>query len=375
MPDIADAPIAASAQLPEMGAGTIKALLAGLMLISVCSGASAQQVPLEGYFIALMECAANKKKDSDNPGNVSVEPMHAYAMIARNATPGTHYQVKVPGAPETESRWVPMTCGVYAPKSTLVIAGGGIAPGPATTSAALPPDGIEYVVAASWQPAFCASPAGRNKPECLSQTPDRFDATHFSLHGLWPDDLDDKRIFPCYCDRGAPASCGGSQARDTNIALSPTVMSELEIVMPGVQSGLHLHEWPKHGACYEDDRTGADAGADPDEYFTEALALMQQLNASPVRALFADRLGDSLSRDEIEAAFDQAFGEGAARRVTIRCNGSGADAAISELWIGLAGEVTPTADLGALILAAPPTSVSTNEQSCAGGRVLEVPET
>jgi ribonuclease T2 len=339
------------------------------LLISATQPAAAQQVRLEGYFIALTECAANRKKDSDNPGNVHLEAMHAYAMVARNATPGTHYQVRVPGAPVTESRWVSMTCGVYAPKSALVTAEGG--PGPAPGNG-LVPDSVEYVLAASWQPAFCASAAGRNKAECLSQTPDRFDATHFSLHGLWPDDLDDKKIFPCYCDRGPPVSCRGSQARDTSIALSQAVMSELQVVMPGVQSGLHLHEWPKHGACYEDDKTGADADATPDEYFTEVLALMRQLNASSVQALFAAHLGEVLSRDEIEAAFDDAFGQGAAERVIIKCSGSGANAVISELWIGLEGDITPTADLASLILAAPPAATATDDGSCAGGRVLEV---
>jgi ribonuclease T2 len=87
-------------------------------------------------------------------------------------------------------------------------------------------------------------------------------------------------------------------------------MSDLEVVMPGVQSGLHLHECPKHGSCYEDDKTGADAGATPDEYFAETLALMKQLNESAVQALFADHLGEVLSRAQIEAAFDQAFGAG-----------------------------------------------------------------
>ncbi len=61
---------------------------------TVLATAATAQPALEGYFIALSECAANKKKDSDNPGNVHLQMMHAYEMLARNATPGTHYQVK-----------------------------------------------------------------------------------------------------------------------------------------------------------------------------------------------------------------------------------------------------------------------------------------
>jgi ribonuclease T2 len=166
--------------------------------------------------------------------------------------------------------------------------------------------------------------------------------------------------------------CGGTQPRDTSITLSAAVMTELSVVMPGVQSGLHLHEWPKHGACYEDDDTGADTGADPDEYFREAMALMNDLNDSPVQALFAANLGEILTRDQIEAALDDAFGAGAAERVIIKCNGSGASAVISELWISLKGEIAPAADLANLILAAPSTATSTDDRSCDSGRVTEV---
>ena len=42
----------------------------------------------------------------------------------------------------------------------------------------------QFVLAISWQPAFCETRP--EKPECDSQTPDRFDAANFALHGLWP---------------------------------------------------------------------------------------------------------------------------------------------------------------------------------------------
>ncbi len=232
----------------------------------------------------------------------------------------------------------------------------------------LPPNSIEYLLAASWEPSFCATSSGHGKTECRTETAVRIDATHFSLHGLWPDDLDDKAIFPCYCSRGAPVSCGGNEQDDTTVAISPAVLDALRVVMPGVQSGLQLHEWPKHGSCFEADKTGPDAGANPDEYFSEAIALMAALNASPVQALFAANIGKTLTRAEIEAAFNQAFGAGASDRLTIKCNGGN----ISELWINLKGDMTPASDLSGLILAAPTTSVSTNDRSCGSGKVLAV---
>ncbi len=334
--------------------------------VALAGPSAAQPVSLDGYFIALSDCAANKKKDSDNPGDVHLERMRAYETLARNSTPGTHYQVRVPGAPVTESRWVPMTCGAYAPKESLVVVDGT----PPTPD--LAPNSIEYVLAASWEPAFCATSAGHGKQECQTQTSDRFDATHFSLHGLWPDDLDDKAIFPCYCDRGPPRGCSGNLADDARVDISPPVLAKLAVVMPGVQSNLQGHEWPKHGSCYEDDKTGDDRGADPDEYFSEAIALMDQLNASPVAALFAGNIGARLTRDQIEAAFDEAFGDGAPERLLIRCNGNATNAVISELWIGLKGDIGPESQISDLILAAPTTANSTNDKSCDGGKVLAV---
>jgi ribonuclease T2 len=228
---------------------------------------------------------------------------------------------------------------------------------------------IENVLAMTWQPGFCAT-AGQNKPECLSLTADRFDAARFSLHGLWPDDLHDKELFPCYCGRGAARSCATNLAAAPTIDLSQDVLTELSIVMPGMQSGLHLHEWSKHGSCYEDDLPGADAGATPDEYFSEAMNLLAQLNASSVLTLFAESVGEVLIREEIAAAFEESFGVGAADRLTVVCNGEGTSAKITELRINLAGEITPDSHLAELILGAPPTSVSTKRRNCESGRVF-----
>lgn len=341
------------------------------------SGAAGAQEKLDGYFIALTECEANKKKASDNPGNVRLEIMRAYEMLGRNATPGTHYLVKVPGAPVTDRRWVSMQCGDFAPEEHIIAAG--VQPPPPNGddgdnggNASLPPDSIELVLAASWQPGFCATSNGRNKIECQTQTPDRPDATQFSIHGLWPDDLDDKDIFPCYCDRGDPVRCRGSRAPDGSIDLSDDILADLRVAMPGVQSGLHLHEWTKHGTCYEDDKSNADADADPDEYYRETMALMDALNASPVKDLFVDHLGEVLTREQIETAFDEAFGAGAGERVIVRCSGSGNSVVITELWIGLKGDAGASPDLASLILAAPTTAVSSTQQSCTSGRVVEV---
>ena len=332
------------------------------------SAAMAQQVNLEGYFIALSACEANKRKDSDNPGNVRLEVMRAYKMIGRNATPGTHYQLRVPGAPETEARWVAMSCGAFAPQEALVLGGGTPPPAGGDGGMNAPaPDSVENQLVASWQPGFCATAAGRNKQECRTQTADRPDATQFSIHGLWPDDLDNKSAFPCYCNQASPIGCRRNSTDVDQLDISPGVLAQLQVAMPGTQSDLQLHEWSKHGTCYERYLTGTDAGADPDEYFADTMALLAKLNDSPVRDLFVAHVGHDLTASEIEAAFDASFGAGAGKRVVVRCDDD--TGVITELWIGLKGAITADSDLGALILAAPPTTTSTDERSCDGAVV------
>ncbi|MCT8266678.1 ribonuclease T [Afifella sp. JA880] len=345
--------------------------------------ALAQQVDLEGYFIALNACEATQKKTSDNPGGVRLEIMRAYKMLARNDTPGTHYRVEVPGAPESEARWVPMDCGVFAPETALV---GESRPSQDGTETAkdttagnetaeqaqsgFAPDSLGYVLAASWQPGFCKTEAGHDKPECLLLRPGRFDALHFSLHGLWPDDLSDKAIYPCYCDPGPAVACTQNRPPAETIELDPDLLAALAVIMPGVQSGLHRHEWSKHGTCYEDDVTGDDWDSDPNEYYGESLLLMAQLNNSRVWELFARNAGKRLSREQIEEAFDSSFGEGAGQRVIVRCDEATGD--ITELWISLKGHIDERPDLAKLIDAAPPAANSNREESCASGLVVKV---
>ncbi len=209
-----------------------------------------------------------------------------------------------------------------------------------------------YVIAVSWQPAFCEA-RGRT-PECRSQTPDRFDASNFSLHGLWPQPR--SRDY-----------CGVSE-RDIRLdknrrwhdlsweRLDEGLWRKLQQVMPGTRSGLHKHEWIKHGTCYD--------GAGQDEYFANSLQIMEALNASQVQTLFAGSVGRHVSGDDIRAAFDASFGAGAGERVRISCKNDGDRRLIVELTIGLSGKIEPGTNAADHILASAPT-----EPGCPGGIV------
>jgi ribonuclease T2 len=232
-------------------------------------------------------------------------------------------------------------------------------------------DSLEAVLAATWQPSFCATRHGKTTAECQSLTPDRADARQFSLHGLWPDDLDDFAIFPCFCDIGMPRSCSRTLKDNRgSVDLAPELLARLTTAMPGVQSNLHLHEWTKHGSCYEDDKTSADRGADANEYFSEAMAVLVKLNESKVRALFNARLGSRITREEIERAFDEAFDPGAGERVLVKCGSAGREDIIIELRINLKGDLSKD-DLKALIHAAPPIRDSSKDTGCDAGTIVK----
>ncbi|TCL74959.1 ribonuclease T2 [Rhizobium sp. BK251] len=152
-----------------------------------------------------------------------------------------------------------------------------------------------FILAASWQPAFCAT--NRQKAECRSQTEDRFDARNFSLHGLWP-----MRKDYCGIDAGIrEADKEGQWESLPTVQISEGTRLELEKVMPGTQSSLDRHEWVKHGSC---------TGLSADDYFRLSVELLDELNGSAVQALFAANIGKPLDEATIKRAFDESFGKG-----------------------------------------------------------------
>ena len=275
----------------------------------------------------------------DNPGQIRLVPGQSYRVLERNRTDATHYLLRIERA-EPRDRWVATDCGaILAEAPAVPVPRGAAAPGPGSME-------DQYVLALSWQPAFCER--RQDKPECRGQTPDRIDARRFSLHGLWP-----QPIGRDYCGVG-PAERARSESGDwgrlPDLDLAPATRSALEERMPGTRSRLERHEWTKHGTCY---------GGVPDAYFTDAMALLDQLNGSTVQDLIETNIGKRLRAEEVRAAFDRAFGRGAGARVRLECD---RDGNIAELRIGLKGPIGKGSDLAALMQAAP-----SRTAGCRGG--------
>lgn len=295
-----------------------------------------------GCLVAEQACPALQSiRKNTNPGAVTIAAGTAYPILAANKEPPTYYRISVPTA-VPDARWVSVACGKRVEAC------------PGTTATGTPGPGRDYLLAMSWQPAFCESRP--TKPECRSQTAERFDAAHFTLHGLWPQPRTNT-----YCGVGAEEQDLDRKRRWTGLAapaLTPETRAALAEVMPGVQSGLDRHEWIKHGTCYSET---------PEEYFSESIALVRQINDSPLRTLFVESIGKSVTAEQVRAAFDQAFGAGAGTRLTLDCNKVGTRQLIGELRINLRGEITQDSKLDALIAAAP-----TAGPGCAAGVVDQV---
>jgi len=328
----------------------------------------------DAVFLAEKNCPANKKLTSDNPGRAFTQAGESYRFIAYNKKPATHYLIDIPAAPVTSQRWVDIDCGQlnFLDPDDVDLSIEDLSTVEKEAPVEVPLNTIENVLAASWQPTFCASARGVSKQECITQHPDRPDALQFSIHGLWPDDLDNAQIFPCYCGNGKPVSCRKKLGRKNNIDISDQLRSQLEILMPGIQSGLHLHEWSKHGTCYERYISGDDQGSDAEEYFAETVHLISQLNSSDVTKLFVSRLGMHLSLAQVKTVFDSTFGAGSGDRFFMTCTRIGGTNHIAELWIGLGGEISLQSDLGELIANAPTIDSSTKRKPCSGGVVFKV---
>ncbi|MBO0663003.1 ribonuclease T [Jiella sp. MQZ9-1] len=369
---------------------------AGPAALFLATAAPAQQ-PLEGFVIARKACDATTEiRGGGKSDGTRLEINHAYGLLGENKAQGRYYAVVVPDA-DPPRRWIAKDCGDWVklvtegkgaadpgeivavegapqasgkvPTAPTAAGGGSTAGAPATAAEAGPmtaagsssatsvspaktamgsKDGASqkphtaFVFAISWQPAFCEGHHG--KAECASQTPQRFDASHFSLHGLWP-----QPRSRSYCGVSASlkaAADSGQWGKLPAVDLSSATRDALKVAMPGTQSGLEKHEWLKHGTCY---------GKSAEDYFEDSLTILDQINRSVVRDLFAHAIGKTLTRGQIRKAFDEAFGDGAGERVRVACTGRRDRRLIGELTIGLSGHISSVPDLAALIAAARPT--------------------
>ncbi len=313
----------------------------------LASTAAIAQVKMEGSFKASQSCPAVVSiKKGTNPDNVSLAAGTAYRLLGKNKETASHYWIEVPGA-EPRQRWVAATCGAIdgaqvgtAPPTgaSVNLPGGTVKPKPNPKG---PSDGVPFfILALSWEPAFCETM--HSKPECQTMKPTDVAAQRFSLHGLWPQPR--RNVF-CGVDPAVAALDDQHRWEDLpEPQMTAETMAALSKVMPGTQSLLQRHEWIKHGTCYP--------GGSADTFFKDQVRLANAVNQSAVGDFMAANVGKTIQTTDLQAKFDAAFGAGAGARVRVACDKQGR---ISEITIGLKGDISAGTSMADLIAASAPT--------------------
>jgi ribonuclease T2 len=308
---------------------------AAMGLIVASTQLSLADVSLKGSFLANKECLAFQSfRKGTNPGGAKVESGHSYPLLAKNAPIATHYRVRIENASPPE-RWVSADCGFLQEEKPG--SQGSESPSDISTE-----NETQFVLSLSWEPGFCES--HNSKAECANEGTSDFNATHFTLHGLWPQPR--RREYCNVAEELIEADKRGNWQALPNIDLTTETRDRLAVAMPGIRSLLERHEWIRHGTCY---------GGDAETYFRQALSLVDAINGSAVQSLFASNIGQELSIGSIKDAFDSAFGAGAGDRVRLACKRDGSRQLITEITIGLGAQPNGATTLADLIKASSPT--------------------
>ena len=154
----------------------------------------------------------------------------------------------------------------------------------------------------------------RSEPEeCrLQQEPDN-KADFLTVHGLWPGlpksiaarGVDERRWMRFGCATrpvpNMPEAKAGQKCRAAETGLSLEMANKLNGVMPGSggNSCLERYEYAKHGVCF---------GFDPDSYFGTMVRLNGEIKQSPLGHFLASHYGQTVSRDDFNAAVAEAYG-------------------------------------------------------------------
>jgi len=302
-------------------------------------------VPASGTFIADQTCPLfQSKRRGTNPGSLMSQPGTSYAIFEAMLSNGAPEWLRVrTAATQSPERWVEARCGSTEnfQAETRGRDGTGRGGTGGDGSCHTPDTFDSHVLAVSWQAAFCEIVGReRNKPECRDQQANRFDALYLTLHGLWPNKRGCGTGY-AYCGevRRKPADMCDYPAVD----LDDGVRQRLEIMMPSAHYGscLQRHEWWKHGTC---------SGVDADRYFSLSMSYLQQLNCSSfVTGFLQANIGRTVTREEFDAAFDRAFGEGLHNRISLSCSGG----LLVEMRLSLPKELAPDVPLRDLLATAP----------------------
>jgi ribonuclease T2 len=323
----------------KMMSARMSAALRVLLIVFGISCASASWADkAKGVFSAQQSCPAYVSKNKlTNPDHIQLQVGVNYETLEVNRSDRpSWYRIVMPGANPKE-RWVSADCGQFKSK------GGNGGNGVGSSACKTAGQADSYVLALSWQPAFCETKP--QKPECQIADADSYQARHFTLHGLWPN----KRQCGIRYE-----FCGEVSAQKDNfcdypeVSLDPDSHASLAEVMPSVKAGscLERHEWHKHGTCQ--------TTRSMEEYFDLSVDLARQFNESGMAYFMNRRIGQQVRTKDFLNRLAAVLGAAAPERVKLRCE----QGMLVEVQMNLIAELMLGEDLEKLMANAPAQSGS-----------------
>lgn len=282
-------------------------LLARLVLIFLCFPSFVfGSTSISGSFKATQDCPAYVSKNKrSNPDGLHLKLGAVYPLVEANRPNRPDwYRLRLQAEPAL--RWVSKDCGE--------VRQGSADPDPSAdsnpTGNSCNTAGLQdsFVLALSWQPAFCETKP--NKPECQIDDQQSFQASHFTLHGLWPNKKS------CGTSYGY---CGDVRKKPDGfcnypvLSLEQQTRNQLEVVMPSAAAGscLQRHEWFKHGTC-QGQWTQTD-------YYNVAVKLTHEFNQTGVSDFMRRHTGKTVSEKEFKEMIAQVHGGYVHRALQLKC--------------------------------------------------------
>lgn len=302
-------------------------LLAHLLSFWVIASVGYASIPVSGTLLAEQACPAYlSKNQKTNPDQVHLSPNRQYSLVEANrANNPSWFRINV-GGNTNPLRWVHKNCGQIS--SDRSAGNCHMQPGYADA----------YVLAMSWQPAFCQTYGfEQGKPECHRLNEKSYTATHFALHGLWPNQKACGTHYG-YCQTNKRRRhCDYAE-----LTFSAAVADELTKLMPSYAAGscLERHEWNRHGSCQL---------LDLDAYFDLASQLTLQFDQSHFSQLVRKYAGGYVSLTQLKQAIQQDFGQPAVAKFYLGCQSG----MLVDVWISLPAQPLLSMPLADLIDQAP----------------------
>lgn len=195
-----------------------------------------------------------------------------------------------------------------------------------------------YVLALSEQPGFCETYGyDAGKPECQHISANSYESSHFTLHGLWPN------------QEACGQSYGFCTVKPRNkhcdyppVSLSEAVSTDLKQIMPSYRIGscLERHEWNKHGSCQILSST---------DYFALALRLATEADNSIFGHFLSEHHGLKVKLSALHEQIAQAFGVENVHKVYLGCT----DGILVDIYFSLPALIPFSEGLDSLIAKAP----------------------